>query len=134
MCIIYIHICVYIIYTHTYIIYIHIPYIIINQSVFLYSSYWSCRLTRPKTSNWFTSWRPRRANGLVPVSVQRKSLSVSAQDGKNTSVLVQGSQVGGLSLTQGRISCSVLFRPSIDWMSPTHTHDRGKSASLSLLI
>ena len=73
-----------------------------------------------------TSWRPMRANGAV--SVRRWRLETQEMlmfpsefnSRKKASVLVQNLSGRKNFVIQGKVSLFVLFRPSADWMKPTH--------------
>lgn len=90
------------------------------------------------------SWRPKRADGLFAVWVERpenqecrsyrsclKTSKLKAQEEpvsvwvcrRNADVPVEGNQTGRNSLIQKRVIIFVLFGPSTDWIRPTHIRE-----------
>ena len=78
------------------------------------------------------SCRPRRDSGVLPARVQRPENEDSqcfqserrwAQDPRRVNLSIWRLQVGGVPPTPysfTRVNLFVLFRPSTDWMGPTH--------------
>lgn len=73
------------------------------------------------------SWRPRKASGVSSSPSPKTSPESKGASGINLSSRAEGRQTGSKKGANSPfLHLFVLFKPSADWMMPTHSEEEGK--------